>query len=59
MLMNIFVSLSQPSFLLANENNHALLFSLLDAMNAILEHQYTGMYPIELAASMCSPAARV
>ncbi len=43
MLMNVFVSLSQPSFLLANETNHVLLFSLLDAMNAILEHQYKGI----------------
>lgn len=44
MLLNIFTSLSQPSFLLANENNHLLLSSLLDAMNAILEHQYEGTW---------------
>lgn len=42
MLLNVFVALSQPSFLLANETNHVLLFSLLDAMNAILEHQFEG-----------------
>ncbi|KAK3707770.1 hypothetical protein LTR37_011947 [Vermiconidia calcicola] len=40
MLLNVFVSMSQPSFLLANESNHLLLVSLLDAINAILEHQY-------------------
>ncbi|KAK5166734.1 uncharacterized protein LTR77_008278 [Saxophila tyrrhenica] len=39
MLLNAFVSMSQPSFLLANETNYVLLFSLLDAMNALLEHQ--------------------
>ena len=42
MLLNMFVSLSQPLFLLANETNHLLLSSLLDAINAILEHQYQG-----------------
>jgi hypothetical protein len=50
MLMNLFVSMSQPSFLLANESNHHLLFSLLDAMNAILEHQYQGTSPPLLPA---------
>lgn len=33
--------MSSPSFLLANETNHDLLQSLLEAMNAIIEHQYT------------------
>ena len=42
MLLNAFVSMSQPSFLLANETNYVLLFSLLDAMNALLEHQQEG-----------------
>jgi hypothetical protein len=42
MLLNVFVSMSQPSFLLANETNHTLLFSLLDAMSALLEHQQEG-----------------
>lgn len=32
--------MSSPSFLFANENNHTLLHSLLEAMNAIVEHQY-------------------
>ena len=46
MLLSLFVSMSQPSFLLANESNHLLLFSLLDAMNAILEHQCEGTSPL-------------
>ena len=33
--------MSAPSFLLANETNYALLQSLLESMNAILEHQYS------------------
>jgi hypothetical protein len=32
--------MSSPSFLLANENNHTLLQSLLEVLNAIIEHQY-------------------
>lgn len=32
--------MSSPSFLLANESNHALLSSLLEAINAMVEHQY-------------------
>ncbi|KAJ4377616.1 hypothetical protein N0V83_000443 [Neocucurbitaria cava] len=39
-LLQLFASMSSPSFLLANENNHALLHSLLDALNAMVEHQY-------------------
>lgn len=34
--------MSSPSFLLANESNHSLLHSLLEALNAIIEHQYPG-----------------
>lgn len=34
--------MSSPSFLFANENNHTLLQSLLEALNAIIEHQYQG-----------------
>ncbi|KAK4996244.1 hypothetical protein LTR66_004101 [Elasticomyces elasticus] len=40
-LLQLFVLLSSPTFLLANESNHALLQSLLEAMNAIIEHQYS------------------
>ena len=34
--------MSAPSFLLANETNHTLLASLLDFINAIVEHNFTG-----------------
>lgn len=39
-LVQLFASMSAPSFLLANETNYALLQSLLESMNAIIEHQY-------------------
>jgi hypothetical protein len=39
-LLQLFASMSSPSFLLANENNHALLHSLLEAINAMVEHQH-------------------
>ncbi|RMZ78807.1 hypothetical protein DV738_g3577, partial [Chaetothyriales sp. CBS 135597] len=39
-LMQLFTSMSTPSFLLANETNHTLLQALLESLNAILEHQY-------------------
>ncbi|KAF2786219.1 hypothetical protein K505DRAFT_290086 [Melanomma pulvis-pyrius CBS 109.77] len=39
-LLQLFASMSSPSFLLANETNHTLLQSLLEALNAIIEHQY-------------------
>ncbi|KAL8731823.1 MAG: hypothetical protein Q9181_004155 [Wetmoreana brouardii] len=39
-LIQLFVSMSAPSFLLANESNYALMQSLLESMNAIIEHQY-------------------
>ncbi|KAF3912908.1 hypothetical protein AA313_de0208166 [Arthrobotrys entomopaga] len=40
-LVQLFTSMSSPSFLLANESNHSLLHSLLEAMNSIIEHQYS------------------
>ncbi|KAI1330075.1 high-temperature-induced dauer-formation protein-domain-containing protein [Xylariaceae sp. FL0255] len=39
-VMQLFNSMSSPSFLLATESNHVLLNSLLESMNAIIEHQY-------------------
>ncbi|KAH0545294.1 hypothetical protein FGG08_000593 [Glutinoglossum americanum] len=39
-LLQLFSSMSSPRFLLANDKNHALLHSLLESMNAIIEHQY-------------------
>jgi hypothetical protein len=40
-LLQLFASMSAPSFLLANETNHSLLQSLLESINAVAEHQYT------------------
>lgn len=40
-LLQLFTTMSSPSFLLANENNHSLLQSLLEAINTVVEHQYT------------------
>lgn len=42
-VIQLFSSMATPSFLLANETNHTLLASLLDFINAILEHNFTGM----------------
>lgn len=39
-MLQLFASMSSPSFLLANDNNHTLLHSLLEAINAMVEHQY-------------------
>lgn len=44
-IIQLFSSMSAPSFLLANETNHTLLASLLDFINAMLEHNFTGTYP--------------
>ena len=43
-LLHLFASMSSPSFLLANETNYTLLQSLLESMNAIIEHQYTSKW---------------
>ncbi|TGZ84459.1 hypothetical protein EX30DRAFT_313048 [Ascodesmis nigricans] len=40
-LLQLFTSMSTPSFLLANETNHTLLHSLLESINSIVEHQYS------------------
>lgn len=39
-LLDLFISFSSPAFLLANESNHTLLSSLLEAISAIFDHQY-------------------
>ncbi|KAI2727865.1 hypothetical protein DTO012A7_6061 [Penicillium roqueforti] len=39
-VIQLFSSMSAPSFLLANESNHTLLASLLDFINIILEHKF-------------------
>ncbi|KAI5461393.1 high-temperature-induced dauer-formation protein [Mariannaea sp. PMI_226] len=40
-LMQLFSSMSSPSFLLANESNHNLLHSLLESISAIVENKYS------------------
>jgi len=40
-LLSLFASMSSPSFLFANETNYSLLISLLEALNAIIEHQFS------------------
>ncbi|KAF7552135.1 hypothetical protein G7046_g7514 [Stylonectria norvegica] len=39
-LMQLFSSMSSPSFLLANESNHDLLQSLLESISSIIENKY-------------------
>lgn len=39
-LLDLFTSFSSPAFLLANESNHTLLLSLLEAICSVLDHQY-------------------
>ncbi|KAM0204795.1 hypothetical protein ACHAPA_001111 [Fusarium lateritium] len=39
-LMQLFSSMSSPSFLLVNETNHTLLHSLLESISSILENKY-------------------
>ncbi|CAG8956354.1 hypothetical protein HYFRA_00003735 [Hymenoscyphus fraxineus] len=40
-LLQLFSSMSSPGFLLGNDSNHNLLQSLLESMNAIIEHQFS------------------
>lgn len=40
-LMQLFASMSSPSFLLANESNHALLHSLLESLSSIVENKFS------------------
>ncbi|CAG8920306.1 unnamed protein product [Penicillium salamii] len=40
-VIQLFSSMSAPSFLLANETNHTLLASLLDFINLVVEHKFT------------------
>ncbi|KAH6686380.1 high-temperature-induced dauer-formation protein-domain-containing protein [Plectosphaerella plurivora] len=39
-LMQLFSSMSAPSFLLANDSNHSLLSALLESINSIVEHKH-------------------
>ena len=45
-LLQLFASMSSPSFLLANETNYSLLQSLLESMNSIIEHQYSSKFAL-------------
>jgi hypothetical protein len=47
-VIQLFTSMSSPSFLLANESNHTLLASLLDFINIMLEHKFTGKLPTRI-----------
>ncbi|KAL4787828.1 high-temperature-induced dauer-formation protein-domain-containing protein [Aspergillus varians] len=40
-ILQLFTSMSAPSFLLANDSNHVLLASVLESINSILEHKFT------------------
>ncbi|KAJ5620954.1 hypothetical protein N7510_004938 [Penicillium lagena] len=40
-VLQLFSSMSAPSFLLANETNHTLLASLLDFISTVLEHKFS------------------
>jgi hypothetical protein len=42
-VLQLFNSMSSPSFLLANDTNHELLRSLMESMNSVVEHQYKSM----------------
>lgn len=50
-ILQLFSSMSSPSFLLANETNHTILASYLDFINIILEHQFSSK-PSFLRVSM-------
>ncbi|KAJ9151582.1 High-temperature-induced dauer-formation protein [Coniochaeta hoffmannii] len=39
-ILQLFNSMSSPSFLLASETNHELLRSLMESINSVVEHQY-------------------
>lgn len=56
--MQLFNSMSSPSFLLANETNHALLRSLLEAINSIVEHQYSSELAYLLTKSLILTKSR-
>jgi len=45
-ILQLFSSMSTPSFLLANETNHKLLASILESINSILEHQFSSMFRV-------------
>lgn len=40
-ILQLFASMSAPSFLLANETNNYLLSALLEFINVVIEHQFS------------------
>ena len=52
-LLQLFTSMSSPSFLLANDSNHDLLRALLEAMNSIIEHKYKSKQPSSFLPRTC------
>lgn len=51
-LMQLFATMASPAFVLANDSNYMLLHSLLEAINAIIEHQYDSKSPHPSCAGM-------
>ena len=47
-ILQLFSSMSSPSFLLASDTNHSLLRSLLEAINSVIEHQYDSQWLLVL-----------
>lgn len=50
-ILQLFASMSSPSFLLANESNNYLLSALLEFINVVLEHQFTSMMLVHVLTS--------
>jgi hypothetical protein len=50
-VLQLFSSMSAPSFLLANETNHTLLASLLDFISTVLEHKFSGVFSFPILFS--------
>lgn len=51
-ILQLFSSMSTPSFLLANETNHSLLASVLESINSILEHQFSSTSKVGIDLDM-------
>ena len=45
-LIHLYTTMSTPNFLLASDSNHTLLQSVLESINAVIEHQYKSKMPI-------------
>lgn len=58
-ILQLYSSMSSPSFLLANETNHTLLASYLDFINAILERQFSSKLPVAIAGMSLTTVQRI